>query len=97
MCILYFEIIFFLKLYNVTNKFIPDCLAVFQLINKNNGNPFDENDLEEAKEFWSVLGDILTIVSKVEQLMSVKSVIGDLENVVNKTTDEMRTNNVHFE
>ena len=81
----------------VSVRNLHNSIGVFQLINKNDGTPFDENDLEETKEFCHSLGDIVTVVSKVETLLSIKNVLGSLERVVGKTTDEMEVNNKHIE
>ncbi|CAI2365198.1 unnamed protein product [Moneuplotes crassus] len=67
-------------------------LSVLQLINKDNGTPFDENGLEEAKEFCYSLGDIITVVSKADTLMSIKNYLGSLEQSLGEASNEMQSN-----
>ncbi|CAI2365114.1 unnamed protein product [Moneuplotes crassus] len=67
-------------------------LDALKLINKDNGTPFDENDLEEAKEFCYSLGDIITVVSKAETLMSFKNYLGSLEQSLGEASNEMQSN-----
>jgi hypothetical protein len=65
---------------------------VLQLINKRDGTPFDEVNLEEAEEFCQCLGDIVAAVYKIEHLISFKSTMTELEKIINKTTEEMESN-----
>ena len=60
------------------------------MINKTDGTPFTEDDVEDVQEFWRWFGDIVTNVYKVEQLFTFKGIMKHLETVLNKVAKEMQ-------
>ena len=79
---------------NVENS---NCIAVLQLINKHDGNPFDEYNAEEAGNFCHCLGDIVQNISKVEQLMNYKNLLEHLDKFVEKTCVAMQNTTVVYD